>query len=387
MRVRRCRAARRVVASSVRASPASAISSVTPCPIMWTPRTSPWRAPATTLTKPSVCPVAIALPSARNGNLPTLTSPALARLRLGEPDRRDLGLAVHAHRHARGVERACAVTPPRDRLRRDHALLRRGVRQEQRADEIADRGDAGARSSASCASTTTKPRSVRTPSASSPSSSRERACGRRRPARARAVERARLRIPAHRDARALALALEPLEAMTDEHLDPLPAERTRQLAARGRRPCRAAAVGHLDHRDLRAEARVGVRELDADAPPPITTTDAGSRASSSASRLVCTTVPSTSRPGSVRSRLPVASRTWRAREPLGRRAVARHLDAAPHEPAASLHAGRCWCFGTGTRRPAPAAPPPRGCARSRGRSRAAGRRRRCPRPRRRAASR
>ncbi len=62
------------VASSVRASPASAMRSVTPAPIMCTPRISPRRASLTTLTKPSVCPLAIALPRARKGNLPTRSS-------------------------------------------------------------------------------------------------------------------------------------------------------------------------------------------------------------------------------------------------------------------------------------------------------------------------
>src|ERR1043166_881405 len=48
------------------------------------------------------------------------------------------------------------------------------------------------------------------------------------------------------------------------------------------------------------------------APPPTMTTDAGSAGRSSASRLVSTTSPSISSPGSVRSQLPLARRTKRA---------------------------------------------------------------------------
>src|SRR5262245_22070398 len=64
-----------VVASRVRARPASPTSSVTPWPIRWTPRISPWRAPAMSFAMPSVWPAAIALPMAPTGTFPTLIGP------------------------------------------------------------------------------------------------------------------------------------------------------------------------------------------------------------------------------------------------------------------------------------------------------------------------
>src|SRR6185436_1325091 len=62
------------VASSVRPTANSWISSVASGPTMCTPRISPVRLSATTLRKPSVSPSATALPLAVNGNFPTLTS-------------------------------------------------------------------------------------------------------------------------------------------------------------------------------------------------------------------------------------------------------------------------------------------------------------------------
>ena len=54
------------------------IISVTSPPIMWAPISAPVVASNTVLTKPSVSPAAIALPLARNGKRPTLTSRPLA---------------------------------------------------------------------------------------------------------------------------------------------------------------------------------------------------------------------------------------------------------------------------------------------------------------------
>ena len=62
------------VASRVRPTANSWISSVASGPTMWTPRISPVALSATTLTKPSVSPCATALPLAVNGNLPTAIS-------------------------------------------------------------------------------------------------------------------------------------------------------------------------------------------------------------------------------------------------------------------------------------------------------------------------
>ncbi len=62
------------VASQVSASTASETRSVAWGPTRWTPNTSPKRASATTLTKPSVCPMMAALPRAANGKRPTFTS-------------------------------------------------------------------------------------------------------------------------------------------------------------------------------------------------------------------------------------------------------------------------------------------------------------------------
>ena len=62
------------VASRVRPTANSWIISVASGPTMCTPRISPVLLSATTLTKPSVSPIATALPLAVNGNLPTATS-------------------------------------------------------------------------------------------------------------------------------------------------------------------------------------------------------------------------------------------------------------------------------------------------------------------------
>ena len=62
------------VASSVMASPISAIISVTPSPTMWQPRISSCLEPTMSLTKPWVSPSAWALPEAMNGKVEVLYS-------------------------------------------------------------------------------------------------------------------------------------------------------------------------------------------------------------------------------------------------------------------------------------------------------------------------
>ena len=142
---------------------------------------------------------------------------------------------------------------------------------------------------------------------------------------------------------------------------------------------------HLDDRDLRPEAGVGVGELDADR--AAADDDHRRRQARRPRAPRGSSAPRSRRPsspGSVRSRLPVARSTCRAASRSG--AAPSWATSTP--PATSAP---CPCTsvdlvlaGTGTRRRAPAAPPPRGCARSRARSRAAARPRRSHATRRRA---
>src|SRR5262249_2537466 len=77
------------------------------------------------------------------------------------------------------------------------------------------------------------------------------------------LDRARLRLAGERDARRSPIALQTLEAMIDEHVDPLLAARTLELAPEIDVPPRQQCALHLDDGNLRAEAGEGVRELDA----------------------------------------------------------------------------------------------------------------------------
>ena len=126
------------VASSSKASDASAMRSVACGPMMWTPSVSLVATSLMTLANPSYSPPMIALRDRLERHLADLDlEPALGALRLGQPDRGDLGPAVRRPRLPRVVH-LVDVGVAGDRVRGDQALVGRGVGQPQAADHVAD---------------------------------------------------------------------------------------------------------------------------------------------------------------------------------------------------------------------------------------------------------
>ena len=122
---------------------------------------------ATTLRKPSVSPSATALPFAVNGKRPDahLAAIALGR-RLGEADGRDLGAAIRAGRDIAVVDRTRGLA--RDRLGGHHALGHGLVGEELVGPPCRRWRRSPSPTSRMVGATVTKPRSIATPSASSP---------------------------------------------------------------------------------------------------------------------------------------------------------------------------------------------------------------------------
>ena len=128
------------MASSFLAITSSAISSVACEPIRWAPRSSPYLASKTSLTKPSVSSDARARPLNWNGNLPMRTSWPASRAAFSvRPDAGDAGIGVGAAGDVRVVDRAIGeAAEPLDAADR---LVVRHVGQPGRADHVADRVD------------------------------------------------------------------------------------------------------------------------------------------------------------------------------------------------------------------------------------------------------
>ena len=139
------RAASRAVRSHFCASVSSGSSSDTSGPMRWPPSSSRCSPSAMSLTKPMGSPRPFALPFAENGNFDDLDVVAgVARLLLGEAERRDLRRAERRARHVAVVAERHGLGLA-DRLGGDDALGLGDVRELQLRRDIADRVDVGDR--------------------------------------------------------------------------------------------------------------------------------------------------------------------------------------------------------------------------------------------------
>src|SRR5262249_37295345 len=188
------------------------------------------------------------------------------------------------HRDTRRVERRHAVPMPGDGLDRDDALLRGRVRQEEWPDEVADGGQR----------LRTRPHRAVDGDETTVRSHAERIqletfrqrCAPDGCEYAVRVKRPRTGSTGDGHACPVALELQVLEAMAEEHLDALPAERPLELAPQVSVHARQQRVGHLHDGDSAAAAGVGVRELDTHpAAAPTAHADRGVRERGSRARL------------------------------------------------------------------------------------------------------
>ena len=125
------------VPSTSRASVGSASRSPACGPMMCAPSRRPVSASATNLAKPSISPTIVALPSARNGNEPTLTSrPAAFASSSVKPDRCDLRAAERDARHEVHSDRLRVVAGKV--LDRDDRLVAGDVREGEAGHDVAD---------------------------------------------------------------------------------------------------------------------------------------------------------------------------------------------------------------------------------------------------------
>src|SRR5262249_24199932 len=133
-----------------------------------------------------------------------------------------------------------------------------------------------------------------------------------------------------------ALEVESLEAMPDEHLHSLAVKGARQLAPEVDVHARQQAVRHLHHRDATSEARVGIRELDADraAADPHARRGQSRILQRLTTRLHDRAIDRES--GQHALPAPSGEQDVPRGETLRRGAIARDLDSAAHGAAASL---------------------------------------------------
>ena len=123
------------------ASAASAMMSEAPLPTTWMPSTSLLSASMTTFTKPSVSALAMARPSATNGNLPILT---LRPLFLASSAVMPAVAISGSLKMTAGMQRtSISALVAGDDLGDDLGLVRRLVRQHRLAGHVADGVDAG----------------------------------------------------------------------------------------------------------------------------------------------------------------------------------------------------------------------------------------------------